>query len=120
MESTTYEVLSLLTEDLFGPWEIAIQVPVERKQLKQAIEALLRGGLAEWFTRDDDSAPAVALSQTAVGEPDLTDEQAWSPPALTSRQWLLGATPAGEEVYFSRTSPASRVTEREDPTADGE
>ncbi len=100
MDSTSREVLSLLTEDFYSPWEIAVQVPVARQLLASAIEDLVGQGLAEWFIRSNDSAPAVALSQLASAPPDLADDATWMAADLGSRQLLLGVTSAGKEAYY--------------------
>jgi hypothetical protein len=97
---TTDEVLSLLTEDYYGLWEIAVQVPVDREVLIAAICTLVDQGLAEWFVRHDDSAEAVRLAETDAVAPNLTDEGAWSAPLLEERQFLLGPTEAGKRAYF--------------------
>lgn len=101
------EVLSLLTEDYYGAWEIAVQVPVERGRLSSAILALLEDGLVEWFERSDDSAEAVRLSQTGGDAPELSDDAAWTAPSLDSPQSLLGITDRGKQSYFGTGSSPS-------------
>jgi hypothetical protein len=96
----TEEVLGLLAEDVYTPWEVAAQVPAGRPELEQAIGSLLQAGLAEWFMRTDDSAKPVAWSELRLPEPDLADGRTWALPALGERQILLGITDAGDEAYF--------------------
>ncbi|MDQ1748701.1 MAG: hypothetical protein QOD07_2964 [Frankiaceae bacterium] len=104
MTPVEQEVLSLLTEDYYGPWEIAVQVPVERGRIISAIENLLNGGLVEWFGRPDDSAAAVRLRQVGGIAPDLSDDAAWTAPSPNSPQLLLGITDEGKRAYFDAGS----------------
>jgi hypothetical protein len=92
MDETTRNVLDLLTEDLYSLYEIGVQVPVGRHLLQTTIEEMLREGLAEWYVRANDSAPATALSQTGLSAPSLDDQDSWEPPQSESQQCLLGAT----------------------------
>jgi hypothetical protein len=100
MDAEKRKVLSLLTEDLYNPHEIALWVPVGRRELSHLIDQLLREGLAEWYIRDNDSAPAVPLPELQVSVPDLADDETWMVTDLRSRQLLLGATPKGETAYY--------------------
>jgi hypothetical protein len=100
MDAEKREVLSLLTEDLYNPHEIALWVPVGRRELARILDQLLREGLAEWYIRDNDSAPAVPLSELQVPIPDLADDETWIVTDLRSRQLLLGATRKGETEYY--------------------
>jgi hypothetical protein len=101
MKDEDREVLSLLTEDFYSPWEIAIQVAVGRGDLEQVIRRLLADGFAEWFRRDDDSAPAVHWP-SEVAEPDLPASQTWEAAGLADPQILLGITDAGTSAYYQR------------------
>ncbi|MFY9888596.1 MAG: hypothetical protein WAK71_09835 [Streptosporangiaceae bacterium] len=94
------EVLSLLAEDYYSPWEIAIQVPVRRQDLGRVIARLIQAGLAEWFARSEDSAPAIAWSDLSLPTPDLADDQTWEAAALRERQILVGITDAGKKAYY--------------------
>jgi hypothetical protein len=105
MADTADELLSLLSEDYYGAWEIAIQVPAERGLLVAAIDTLVRQGFAEWFVRVNDSAEAVRLAETSGDVPSLNDELAWAAPSLDSPQLLLGATEVGLRAYFGRGVP---------------
>jgi len=102
MDETTREVLSLLTEDLYSPWEIALWVPVGRETLAQVIAGMIRQGLAEWFFRAHDSAPAVGWTTVGAPPPDLGDDATWTAADLASPQLLLGITDAGKTAYYSR------------------
>jgi hypothetical protein len=94
------EMLSLVTEDFYSPWEIAIQVPVGRPGLERVIGSLLQAGFAEWFMRTDDSAVAVAWSKLSSPTPDLADDRTWRAADLSEQQILLGITDAGREAYY--------------------
>ncbi|MHB1597235.1 MAG: hypothetical protein ACYCO9_23115 [Streptosporangiaceae bacterium] len=100
MDATTREVLSLLVEDFYSPWEIAVQVPVGRETLARVIECLIEEGLAMWYVRASDSAPAIALAELPMQTPDLADEATWVAADLESRQLLIGVTPDGEAAYY--------------------
>jgi hypothetical protein len=101
MDNASQEVLSLLTEDFYSPWEIAIQVPIGRDELGRVIDRLLADGLAEWFRRDSDSASAVPWPSQLV-KPDLSSEQTWEAADLADPQILLGITDKGSGVYYRR------------------
>lgn len=100
MDATTREVLSLLVEDFYSPWEIAVQVPVGRELLTRVIERLIEEGLAMWYVRVSDSAPAVALAELPMPTPDLADDATWVAAELESQQLLIGVTPDGEAAYY--------------------
>src|SRR2546427_5867587 len=100
------ELLSLLTEDYYGLWEVEVWLPVGRDTLREIVSSLLRQQLIEWFTREDDSANAVALSELTETPPSLEDPTAWVWPGRSERQYLLATTEAGENVYFGSAVPA--------------
>jgi len=99
------ELLSLLTEDLYGLWEIEIQLPVGRQRVRETIASVVAQELAEWFFRSHDTADAAALSELRQKPPDLEDPIAWSVPDRKDAQFLLGATEAGENAYYGRGDP---------------
>lgn len=105
MADTVDQVLDLLTEDYYGAWEIAIQVPAERGLLVAAIDTLMGHGFVEWFLRAADAAEAVRLAETAGNAPNLNDDLVWTAPSINSPQLLLGATDAGREAYFGLGVP---------------
>ena len=105
MGGVEQEILGLLTEDLYGPWELAIQVPVARPVLIDAIHRLIDQHLAEWFVRASDSASGVTVSESGDRAPQLTEESTWAAPPLESRQFLLGITEAGRSAYFRGAPP---------------
>ena len=72
------ELLSLLTEDLYGLWEIEIQLPVGRQRVRETIASVVAQELAEWFcnaserlTADINGFPPVSV-QSAVRLPVIT------------------------------------------------
>jgi hypothetical protein len=99
VSATAREILSLLTEDLYSPWEIAVQVPADRNELQRTIDQLLANGLAEWFRREDDRALAVAWPEQ-LPTPNLGADDTWAAADLTEPQILLGITDEGAEVYY--------------------
>jgi len=80
MDDVEIEVLSLVTEDYYGPWELAVQVPVGRDRLVRAIEGLMGSGLVTWFSRSSDTAEAVHVRRHTPEPPELTDDSLWRAP----------------------------------------
>lgn len=103
MDRVIREVLGLLVEDYYGPWEIAIQVPADRQVLARTLGRLIDDGLVEWYVRESDSASAVPMTQTRIHDPELADDATWEAPALTARSFLLGPTQVGEDLYFNKS-----------------
>ena len=106
MANVDQEIMSLLSEDHYGLWEIEVQVPVGRDLLREAIRRLLADGLATWFRRDNDLAEAHQLT-TEVERPDLDLDYVWKATPLDAPQLLLGSTEAGYASYFGKPSPSA-------------
>jgi hypothetical protein len=106
MTNVEREILSLLSEDHYGLWEIEVQVPVGRDLLKEAIGRLLADGLADWFRRDNDTAEAHPIL-TESEQPDLDLNNVWQATPLDAKQLLLGGTEAGYAAYFGRPVPST-------------
>jgi hypothetical protein len=100
MDATKREILGLLVEDFYSPWEIALQVPVGRGVLTRTIARLLADGLAAWYARVSDSALAVAVAELPTSVPDLGDDATWVAADLDAPQLLIGITPEGEVAYY--------------------
>lgn len=94
------DVLSLLTEDYYGLWELQVQLRSERGHVARAVQELLDAGLVEWFHRASDASPAVPAGSGTPPCPDLDADLPWQVPQPSDEQWLLGATKAGESAYF--------------------
>ncbi len=94
------EVLSLVTEDYYGLWEMAVQVPVGRDRLVRVIEGLMGSGLVAWFCRSSDTAEAVHVRRHIPESPELSDDSLWRVPGPVDVQWLLGSTDRGEQTYY--------------------
>jgi len=94
------EVLSLLTEDYYGLWELRVQVGTERDQVAEAVQGLLDAGLVAWFYRASDASPATPEGSNTPPRPGLGDHSHWQVPRPERGQWLLGATAAGVSAYL--------------------
>lgn len=94
------EILSLLTEDYYGLWELQVQLGGQRGQVARAVGELLDVGLVAWFYRAADTGPATPAGVETPQLPDLGDDLPWRVPGALDGQWLLGATAAGKDAYF--------------------
>jgi len=94
------EILSLLTEDHYGLWELQVQLQPDQAQTARVVGELLDAGLVAWFYRASDAGPAEHEGEGTPRRPDLGDGSLWRVPQSTEAQWLLGATASGKRAYF--------------------
>lgn len=99
MEEIKYNILDLLFEDYYAPWELEVQLAA-RSVLIPAIEELAGKGLVEWYFRNRDLGTSETLpwSQLAVPAPQLSEPYAWEGSPPESPQILLGLTAKGESA----------------------
>jgi hypothetical protein len=97
MASVRYEILDLLTEDNYGPWELLIQVEHPRDVVTAELEILLRVGAVEWMSRDGFRGETRAA--TPAEYPSIHAEATWVPSELEENQLLVGITEIGMNEY---------------------
>ena len=97
MASTRYEVLDLLVEDLYAPWEIRVQVDAPFGEIATVLQALIDAGEARWFARENDAAEAVEV-ESARG-PSLGSDLTWEVPSIGQVIYLVGITESGLASY---------------------
>lgn len=93
MPSVRYEILDLLTEDWYAPWELLVQVEKSHDEILAGLDSLLEAGAVEWFARDGIRAPVKIIEASKL--PALSSDLTWQPMGDDERQVLVGITPSG-------------------------
>jgi hypothetical protein len=90
--SLRYEIVELLAEDLYAPWELRAHIPTHWHWLNGTLTELIEQGHVEWCSRDNDGI----LRPLPLSErPSLASDSTWEVPQAQQHAILLGLSPTG-------------------------
>jgi len=97
MSSVRYEILDLLTEDDYGPWEVLVQVEHSRAEIVGELEKLIARRAVEWALRDGYNGATRTLSENE--RPSLLSDGTWVASEFEDPQLLMRITDLGLEEH---------------------